>query len=97
MGSGSKSIFIIKTEYPLTAVKSTEDTILEAAREVFMQKGFAAARMCEIAKAANINQALVHYYFRKKDNDYKCRPTVFNAFGAGPAAAKHVHGISQLD
>jgi len=47
--------------------KSTEETILNAAREVFMQKGFAASRMCEIAKTANINQALLHYYFRKKD------------------------------
>ncbi|MFN0215979.1 MAG: TetR/AcrR family transcriptional regulator [Saprospiraceae bacterium] len=51
----------------MTAVKRTEENILEAAREVFMQKGFAAARMCEIAKTANINQALLHYYFRKKD------------------------------
>lgn len=50
----------------VTAV-STEDNILEAARQVFMQKGFAAARMCDIAKAANINPALLHYYFRKKD------------------------------
>jgi AcrR family transcriptional regulator len=51
----------------VTAAKSTEEAILEAAREVFMQKGFAAARMCDIAKSANINQALLHYYFRKKD------------------------------
>jgi len=49
------------------AVKNTEETILDAARAVFMQKGFAASRMCEIAKTANINQALLHYYFRKKD------------------------------
>lgn len=46
---------------------TTEENILEAARKVFMQKGFAAARMCEIAKTANINPALLHYYFRKKD------------------------------
>ncbi len=51
----------------MTTVKNTEETILEAARKVFVQKGFAAARMCEIAKTANINQALLHYYFRKKD------------------------------
>ena len=51
----------------MTAAISTEESILEAAREVFMQKGFAAARMCDIAKTANINQALLHYYFRKKD------------------------------
>ena len=49
------------------AAVSTEETILEAARKVFMQKGFAAARMCEIAEMAGINQALLHYYFRSKD------------------------------
>lgn len=32
-----------------------------------MQKGFAASRMCDIAKTAHINQALLHYYFRTKD------------------------------
>lgn len=47
--------------------KNTEEIILDAAREVFLQKGFAAARMCDIAKTANINQAMLHYYFRKKD------------------------------
>jgi len=57
----------IKKQQPVTAVKNTEDIILDAARVVFMQKGFAAARMCEIAKTANINQALLHYYFRKKE------------------------------
>lgn len=51
----------------MTAVKNTENVILDAAREVFMQKGFAAARMCEIARTANINQAMLHYYFRKKE------------------------------
>lgn len=51
----------------MSAAASTEETILEAARKVFMQKGFAAARMCEIAETAGINQALLHYYFRNKD------------------------------
>ncbi len=51
----------------MTTAVSTEENILEAARKVFMQKGFAAARMCDIAKTANINPALLHYYFRKKD------------------------------
>lgn len=51
----------------MTAAISTEENILEAARKVFMQKGFAAARMCDIAKTADINQALLHYYFRSKD------------------------------
>lgn len=45
----------------------TEKTILEAAGKVFTQKGFAAARMEDIAKEAGINRALLHYYFRSKD------------------------------
>lgn len=44
-----------------------EKAILEAARKVFTQKGFAAARMDEIAREAKINKALLHYYFRSKE------------------------------
>ncbi len=45
----------------------TEKIILEAARQVFVRKGFDGARMQEIADEANINKALLHYYFRSKD------------------------------
>jgi len=46
--------------------KATEERILNAAMKVFTRKGFAAARMEDIAKEANINRALLHYYFRDK-------------------------------
>ena len=46
---------------------NTERAILEAARQVFTRRGFAGARMDEIAKAAGINRALLHYYFRSKE------------------------------
>lgn len=45
----------------------TEKIILEAARKVFIQKGLDGARMQEIADEANINKALLHYYFRSKE------------------------------
>lgn len=45
----------------------TEEQILNAARRVFTRKGFAAARMEDIAQEAGINRALLHYYFRSKD------------------------------
>ncbi len=45
----------------------TEKAILEAAGKVFTRKGFAAARMEDIAKEAGINRALLHYYFRSKN------------------------------
>lgn len=46
---------------------NTEEKILEAARQVFLEKGFDGTRMQEIADKANINKAMLHYYFRKKD------------------------------
>ncbi len=46
---------------------STEEKILEAAKEVFLKKGFDGARMQEIADTAGINKAMLHYYFRTKD------------------------------
>lgn len=45
----------------------TEKAILEAARKVFTHKGYAAARMEDIAQEAGMNRALLHYYFRSKD------------------------------
>jgi AcrR family transcriptional regulator len=46
---------------------STETKIKLAAKKVFMQKGYAAARTRDIAEAAGINLALLNYYFRSKE------------------------------
>lgn len=46
---------------------STEQKILEAAKEVFFDKGMHGARMQDIADKAGINKAMLHYYFRSKD------------------------------
>ncbi|WP_348798553.1 TetR/AcrR family transcriptional regulator [Flavobacterium adhaerens] len=46
--------------------KSTEEKIKEAARIVFYKKGFAATRTRDIAEQADINLALLNYYFRSK-------------------------------
>ncbi len=48
--------------------QSTEERILEAAKTIFHHKGFEGARMQEIADEAGINKALLHYYFRTKEN-----------------------------
>lgn len=45
----------------------TEGKILEAAKEVFVKKGYAGARMQEIADTAGINKGLLHYYFKSKE------------------------------
>ncbi|MDP4183596.1 MAG: TetR/AcrR family transcriptional regulator [Bacteroidota bacterium] len=47
---------------------NTEEKILDAARKVFITKGLDGARMQEIADEAGINKALLHYYFRTKQN-----------------------------
>jgi TetR/AcrR family transcriptional regulator len=47
--------------------KQTEEKIFEAATDVFVDKGMDGARMQDIANHAGINKALLHYYFRTKD------------------------------
>jgi len=48
--------------------RSTEEKIYEAARRIFVLKGMEGARMQEIADEAGMNKALLHYYFRSKEN-----------------------------
>jgi len=46
---------------------STEEKIKKAARKVFQAKGLAAARTRDIAEEAEVNLALLNYYFRSKE------------------------------
>ena len=48
-------------------ISTTEQRIFNAASEVFEEKGYTGARMQEIADRAGINKALLHYYFRTKE------------------------------
>jgi AcrR family transcriptional regulator len=45
-----------------------EEVILETAERLFLEKGFALTSTTEISKEVGCNQALIHYYFRTKDN-----------------------------
>jgi len=47
---------------------NAEQQIMEVAEELFLSKGFAMTTTTEIARRVGCNQALVHYYFRTKDN-----------------------------
>ena len=51
--------------------KTTEEKIYEAARRIFILKGMQGTRMQEIADEAGMNKALLHYYFRSKENLFK--------------------------
>ena len=48
--------------------KEAEEKILEAARAVFIRRGFDGARMQEIADEAGYNKSMLHYYYRDKDS-----------------------------
>lgn len=46
---------------------NTEARILEAAKSIFLRDGLQGARMQDIADLAQINRAMLHYYFRDKE------------------------------
>lgn len=50
---------------------TTEEKIFNAARIIFQKKGFAGARMQEIADEAGINKAMLHYCFKNKQLLFK--------------------------
>jgi AcrR family transcriptional regulator len=50
---------------------TTETKILAAARTVFHKKGFTATRTRDIAKEADMNLALLNYYFKSKKKLYE--------------------------
>ena len=47
---------------------TTEQAIMEAAEELFLENGYARTSTTAIARKAGCNQALVHYYYRSKEN-----------------------------
>ena len=86
--------------------KNKEQTILEAAEQEFLNKGFAGARTTSIAEAAGVTHAMLHYYFRTKEQlferilDEKMRlmsQSVLTAFGEPglPLAERLRNGIER--
>jgi TetR/AcrR family transcriptional regulator len=50
---------------------TTARRIVATAEQIFAEQGLAGARMDEIARAANVNKALLYYYFRSKEELYR--------------------------
>lgn len=44
-----------------------KERIIDASIKLFSEKGFDATRVNEIAEAANVNKALIYYYFKSKE------------------------------
>jgi len=51
--------------------QQTEKLIKETAKRVFFQKGLLNATTQQIADEAGVNRALIHYYFRSRDQLFK--------------------------
>jgi AcrR family transcriptional regulator len=51
-----------------TKEKSKEEAILDAAEQEFLDKGFEAAKTTNIASMAGVTHAMLHYYYRTKEN-----------------------------
>lgn len=49
-------------------INNTEQAILHAAEQEFMEHGHDGAKMMNIARRAGVTHAMLHYYFRTKDN-----------------------------
>ncbi|MCB1146232.1 MAG: TetR/AcrR family transcriptional regulator [Leptospiraceae bacterium] len=49
----------------------TRKKIFDAARTEFAARGYDGARMNSIAKAAQVNKAMIHYYFNSKEELYQ--------------------------
>lgn len=56
---------------PLSEYSDTERQIFDAALQVFAREGRHGARMQTIADAADINKAMLHYYFQDKQTLYE--------------------------
>jgi TetR/AcrR family transcriptional regulator len=63
-------MMVIRRVLDSTDALTTEERILAAATEEFANNGFFGARTQAIADAAAVNKAMLHYYFRSKENLY---------------------------
>ena len=55
----------------MSETPQTEKLIKETAKRVFFQKGLLNATTQQIADEAGVNRALIHYYFRSRDQLFK--------------------------
>lgn len=51
-----------------TTGSEAKERIINAAKELFSKKGYDATRVSDIANAAEVNKALIYYYFKSKED-----------------------------
>ncbi len=67
---------------PRQAEAKTREAILLAAIEEFAERGFAGARTENIARQANVNKAMLHYYYHDKQTLYSA--VLETLYGSNP-------------
>lgn len=55
----------------MTEYNDTEQAILDAAKEIFLEKGYRGASTVKIAEKAGVTHAMLHYYFRNKEKIFQ--------------------------
>jgi AcrR family transcriptional regulator len=87
--------------------RSARERILHAACELIAERGIGGARIAQIAKAAGVSTALVHYHFRTREEllaetlDYafdlaaavRLRPAEDDAAAGGGSAARRLADV----
>src|SRR5215467_3545803 len=70
--------------------------ILDAAVSVFAEKGFAAARMEDIARKAGVSKGTIYLYFQGKEDVFKTlvRESIGQTIAANTANAQQFEGPS---
>jgi len=80
---------------------TTQDSILDAAEEIFAENGFHGATTRAIAEKAQANSALIHYYFGNKENLFEAvfarRSEAINEERRERLAALHRRGAVTLE
>ncbi len=71
---------------------STQQKILNAAREEFIERGYEGARIQRIADNSGANKAMIYYYFTSKKELY--RRVITNVFGG---ALGQIRGIFEVE
>lgn len=74
---------------------NTEEKIKQAAKIVFHNKGYAASTTRDIAKEANLNLALINYYFKSKEKLFEI--IMFESMGNFMQSLMSVFNNSETD
>ncbi|MGD2040639.1 MAG: TetR/AcrR family transcriptional regulator [Anaerolineae bacterium] len=70
--------------------------ILEAALAVFVDKGYHAANVSDVAAAAGVSQGTIYWYFASKEELFNAAIlAAFEAFGTGALAALEEHETAE--